>query len=55
MNALSYYGEGYPKSLANEFGTETVLPIVLQAGLSTADALRTYVEHIAVQVERAVV
>jgi len=54
LNALEYYGLAYPKSLANEFGTETVLPMVLQAELSTADALRTYVEHVAVQVERAV-
>jgi anhydro-N-acetylmuramic acid kinase len=54
LNALSYYDMAWPKSLANEFGTETVLPLVLAAGLSTTDALRTYVEHIAVQVRRAV-
>ncbi|HVU95375.1 MAG TPA: anhydro-N-acetylmuramic acid kinase [Puia sp.] len=54
LNALDYYGLPYPKSLANEFGTETVLPMVLQAELPTADALRTYVEHIMVQVGRAV-
>ena len=84
LNALPYYGQPYPKSLANEFGTETVLPMVLgamgradgtgrqtagakeggwtvgaseggqAAGLSTEDALRTYVEHIAVQVRLAV-
>jgi anhydro-N-acetylmuramic acid kinase len=54
LNALSYYGLPSPKSLANEFGTETVLPLVRARGLSTADALRTYVEHIAQQVGRAV-
>ncbi|HEY4288093.1 MAG TPA: anhydro-N-acetylmuramic acid kinase [Puia sp.] len=54
LNALPYYNRAWPKSLANEFGTETVLPLVRAAGLSTADALRTYVEHIAVQVRRAV-
>ena len=58
LNALPYYTMPYPKSLANEFGTEVVLPLVRQAmgerGLSTADALRTYVEHIALQVARAV-
>src|SRR5579859_636491 len=54
LNALPYYGMPYPKSLANEFGTETVLPMLRQAGLSTSDALRTYVEHIAEQVGRAV-
>ena len=53
LNALSYYGMGYPKSLANEFGLDTVLPLVRAGGLSTADALRTYTEHIAEQVQRA--
>jgi anhydro-N-acetylmuramic acid kinase len=58
LNALSYYGLPYPKSLANDFGTETVLPLVLEVmrerGLSVSVALRTYVEHIAVQIGRAV-
>ena len=54
LNALPYYNMTWPKSLANEFGTETVLPLVQAAGLSTTDALRTYVEHIAQQVGRAV-
>ena len=58
LNALPYYGMPYPKSLANEFGTEVVWPLIVQVmgerGLSVADALRTYVEHIALQVARAV-
>jgi anhydro-N-acetylmuramic acid kinase len=54
LNALPYYALPSPKSLANEFGTETVLPLVRARGLSTTDALRTYVEHIAQQVGRAV-
>jgi anhydro-N-acetylmuramic acid kinase len=60
LNALSYYSMPGPKSLANEFGTETVLPLIGQAmidaggRLTTADALRTYVQHIAEQVGRAV-
>lgn len=53
LNALPYYERPGPKSLANEFGTETVLPLVLSAGLSARDALCTYVEHIAVQTGRA--
>jgi len=52
LDALPYYSMDYPKSLANEFGTETVLPML--QGLSVADGLRTYVEHIVHQVERAV-
>ena len=60
LNALSYYSMPRPKSLSNEFGTETVLPLIGQAmidaggRLTTADALRTYVQHIAEQVGRAV-
>ena len=66
LNALSYYSKPYPKSLANEFGTETVLPMVRgvmgdpgagdgdKDGLSVEDALCTYVEHIADQIRRSV-
>jgi len=54
LGALPYYGMGYPKSLSNEFGMQTVLPLIREAGLSTADGLRTYTEHIAGQVRRAV-
>ena len=60
LNALPYYDMSGPKSLANEFGTETVLPLIGQAmvdaggRLTTADALRTYTQHIAEQVGRAV-
>ena len=54
LNALSYYGLGYPKSLDNEFGTELVFPIIQSHGLSTEDALATFVEHIAVKIADAV-
>lgn len=58
LNALPYYTMPYPKSLANEFGTDVVLPLVRslmgERGLSVTDALATYVEHIALQVARAV-
>jgi anhydro-N-acetylmuramic acid kinase len=57
LNALPYYGLPFPKSLANDFGTETVLPLVLRTmkerGLSIAVVLRTYTEHIAVQIAKA--
>jgi len=69
LNELAYYDKPYPKSLPNEFGTETVLPLMREAvegmegegvdqgaegGVSIEDALRTYVEHVGVQVRRAV-
>ncbi|HEX2535394.1 MAG TPA: anhydro-N-acetylmuramic acid kinase, partial [Chitinophagaceae bacterium] len=53
LNELDYYRQAPPKSLANDFGTDVVYPMVQGAGLSTAEALRTYVEHIAGQVARA--
>lgn len=54
LNALPYYGQAYPKSLANDFGTDTVMPIIRDAGIGTVDALRTHVEHICEQIRNAV-
>lgn len=54
LNALSYYQQAAPKSLANDFGTDIVYPIIQQSGCDTADALRTYTEHIAVQVQQSI-
>lgn len=50
LNSLSYYGQPYPKSLSNDFGTEVVYPMLMASGLTVEDMLRTYTEHIAVQV-----
>ena len=54
LNALPYYELPYPKSLANDFGTDVVFPMVASSGYSIEDGLRTYVEHIAVQVRKSV-
>lgn len=54
LNSLPYYSQAYPKSLANQFGTDEVFPLVESYGLSTADALRTYVEHIVQQITAAI-
>lgn len=54
LNALEYYKQPYPKSLANEFGTDTVYPLIQAAGLSIPDALHTYTEHIAVQTRNSI-
>lgn len=53
LNALPYYREPAPKSLANEFGTQQILPMLQRSGASVPDLLRTMSEHIAVQVSRA--
>ncbi|MBI3137473.1 MAG: anhydro-N-acetylmuramic acid kinase [Sphingobacteriales bacterium] len=54
LNGADYYRKPWPKSLANEFGTEIIYPLIREAGLSPADALCTYTEHIAEQVSQAV-
>ena len=58
LNALEYYHLPAPKSLANDFGTDVVYPLL--AGFQfrmkdswIQDALRTYTEHIAIQVQLA--
>ena len=69
LNGLAYYDQPYPKSLANDFGTDIVYPMIKEAmGQSPGkggndsgnnpgvqDCLRTYAEHIAQQVRRSLV
>lgn len=54
LNSLPYYSDPFPKSLANDFGTDTVYPLIKKAGITTIDALRTYTEHIAIQIKNAI-
>jgi anhydro-N-acetylmuramic acid kinase len=54
LNQLDYYKQSYPKSLANDFGTDVVYPMIQDSGCGIQDALRTYVEHITVQISNAI-
>ena len=54
LNQLDFYKLPHPKSLANDFGTDVVYPLIKNSGCSIPDALRTYVEHIAVQIRDAI-
>jgi anhydro-N-acetylmuramic acid kinase len=54
LNALPYYQQSYPKSLANDFGIDRVYPLIASYQLPVADAMRTYAEHIVQQVVYAV-
>lgn len=54
LDNLEYYRMPFPKSLANDFGTDVVFPMVSGSGISVEDGLRTYVEHIAIQVRNGV-
>ncbi len=55
LNALDYYQQPFPKSLANNFGTDEVHPLIRSFGLMHNDELRTCVEHIVQQVKKAIV
>ena len=50
LNALEYYHLSYPKSLDNSFSREVILPLLEEFGISAEDKLRTYAEHIAMQI-----
>ena len=54
LNGLEYYKQPFPKSLANNFGTDIVYPIIKDSGLEIKDAARTYVEHIVFQINKAI-
>ena len=54
LNDLEYYKRSHPKSLANDFGTDTVYPMIRNSGGIITDALRTYVEHIIFQIMNAI-
>lgn len=54
LNQLDYYKQPYPKSLANDFGTDTIYPVIKKYNLSIVDAACTMVEHIAVQLKNAI-
>jgi len=54
LNGLEYYKKERPKSLANDFGTDMVYPLIKDHGLTIPDALRTFTEHIAIQVSDSI-
>ena len=54
LNELDYYKQPYPKSLANDFGTGVLYSMIQDAKYELQDALRTYVEHIAIQISNAI-
>lgn len=52
LEKFEFFDRKGPKSLANEFGTEKLFPLL--GNLSTADAANTFVHHIAQQIQRVV-
>jgi len=50
LNAFAYYKLPYPKSLGHEFIVEKIIPLIDSFNLSIEDILRTFIEHIAIQI-----
>ncbi len=49
LNSLSFYTEKPPKSLGLEWVQSTIFPLLDASNISSEDILRTFTEHIAVQ------
>lgn len=54
LNALDFYEKSYPKSLGKEFVQKEILPIINKYEISINDILRTFVEHIAIQLVKEI-
>jgi anhydro-N-acetylmuramic acid kinase len=54
LNRLDYYQQSFPKSLANDFGTDIIYPLLKNSGTDIPDLLRTFTEHITFQVKKAI-
>lgn len=50
LNNLEFYKTSYPKSLGMEFVNQTIFPIMHSFLIDEQDKLRTFVEHIAIQI-----
>jgi anhydro-N-acetylmuramic acid kinase len=55
LNALDYYKREPPKSLDNSFGANEVYQLIRSYALTHNDSLRTYVEHIVLQIKNAII
>src|SRR5258705_1132947 len=54
LDQLDFYRQRYPKSLANDFGTDIVYPMIKKENITLDDGIRTYTEHIAMQIKKAI-
>jgi anhydro-N-acetylmuramic acid kinase len=52
LNSIGFYHQPPPKSLGKEWLQAMVLPLLDRSGLSVVDQLRTYTEHVAIQIQR---
>lgn len=54
LNSLEFYAASAPKSLGLEWVMNLVFPLIDTCNLSVAAILRTFIEHAAIQISRAV-
>ena len=54
LNDLHYYRKPFPKSLAWEWTVDHILPLLDESCLSVENQMRTFVEHIAIQISSVV-
>jgi anhydro-N-acetylmuramic acid kinase len=54
LNNLEFYSLPNPKSLGKEWVLSTVFPVLEKYRIKTEDKLRTFTEHIAIQVAKAI-
>tara|TARA_B100000925_G_scaffold289916_1_gene273884 strand:- start:957 stop:2072 length:1116 start_codon:yes stop_codon:yes gene_type:complete len=50
LNSITYYNMQYPKSLSIEWVENKIFPIINSFNIQVKDILRTFVEHIAIQI-----
>lgn len=53
LNAMAFYQKSYPKSLGFESVRDIILPLIDRFEIPTADKMRTFTEHIALQIASA--
>ena len=54
LNNLAFYKEDYPKSLGLEWVNKNIFPLIDSFQLETKDILKTFVEHIAIQIAKEI-
>ena len=54
LNALEFYKKEYPKSLGLEWVKEVVFPLIDKFNLKIEDILKTFTEHIAIQISKEI-
>lgn len=54
LNGLDFYQQAFPKSLGLEWVSQHVFPLIDSFNLQTETILRTFVEHVAIQISEAI-